>query len=178
MGKAQDKLRAAVAKAMQKARKKQAAKAVTDPAKPPSIPGRLHSFIADPIALGVFGALAGVVGMVFYTPILLVCGALLYLSLYRSGALRGLAPKHCAVCYVAMSVIVWPSLYFLSLAVQKRTSNDANLLPGVSSAFSTIIQKLDWQVKCRLPPTSRKTTFHSPLRAICRSCSDRPRVEI
>lgn len=136
--------------AMGRARAKARAKQPTQPTQlaegtPKSVLARLRCFIAESVTLCVLGAIAGVLGVFFYTPVLLALGILLYFGLHRSGALIGLSRRKRILSYAAVSVVMWPGLYGLNHAMQQKTSGDQarGLLPGVSLIGDKIVQALD-----------------------------------
>jgi hypothetical protein len=111
---------------------------------------RFLRFIENPLTLAGFGTIAGVAGVFLYTPILLASGLLLLIGFYRSGAVSGLPRWKQIGAWIALSVIVWGSLWGMETLIHSKlqeTLRGGNTSPFLISAImgklGSIATKLD-----------------------------------
>src|SRR5579872_6610434 len=81
---------------------------------------RFFSFIEQPLFLAVASILGGIVGVIFYTPILLVCGGCILLALHRSKAVHGLSQFHQWLAYIVIGTIATVSLFSIRISIRNQ----------------------------------------------------------
>jgi len=79
---------------------------------------KLLLFIEHPLFWGPIGVIGGLVGLFFYTPILIVCGVCVLLAFHRAGVVSGKQKGAKIIAYIVLSVIVAFSLYALRVLIK------------------------------------------------------------
>lgn len=85
-----------------------------------SLTHRLFLFFEHPLFWGPIGIVGGLVGLFFYTPILVLCGACVLLAFHRAGVVSGARLRTQIMAYSIVAVISGASLYGLRVLIQKH----------------------------------------------------------
>jgi hypothetical protein len=85
---------------------------VTKP-KNKNLPRRLLDFIEQPLVLSAVGVVSGIVGVLIYTPIFIICAFCILLGFHKAGVVSGLRLRVQIVSYFALMALLSIGGYFL-----------------------------------------------------------------
>ncbi|MGA2152483.1 MAG: hypothetical protein ABSG48_10075 [Geobacteraceae bacterium] len=105
---------------------------------------RLLDFIEQPLFLAPVGTLGGLLGMFFFTPILVVCGCCILLAFHRAKVVEGETTLHQVAAYLLLFAVTTVSLYGVGILVKKkipRFPTNEELRQIVTKAISEALSK-------------------------------------
>ena len=86
---------------------------------------RLLEFVEQPLFTLPVGIVGGIVGLLFYTPMLALCGLCVLLAFHRAKVVSGESVLRIQLpAYVVLSVVVMASLYGLHVVVMHKLAED------------------------------------------------------
>lgn len=142
---------------------------------PSSATERCLLFIEHPLTLWGLAGIAGIVGVLIYTPVLLASGFLVLLGLHRSSALLGLSAVAKSVCYVVGIFGVIGMTWGIEILINnKLRESSASPLPVsvVMSKLGTIASRLD-----QIPsPSGEHALTKTDLRQAIRDARNEPYI--
>ena len=126
-----------------------------------SVPHRFLEFIEHPLFTLPVGTVGGIVGILWYSPVLAVCGACVLLAFHRAGVVAGEAFWKIQVpAYFILCSIVVSGLYGLRVLIERKlTEENISLSQLVASAVVKILPVVPPQ------PSSQSTSpsFNIPI---------------
>lgn len=96
---------------------------------------RLFDFAEQPLVLGAFGVLGGIVGALVYWPVFIVCGICVLLGFHRARVVDGRSWAVQIPSYALIFTIVVVAGWYINLAVLKAKAPPAAAPPNVEARF-------------------------------------------
>ncbi|MGB7589857.1 MAG: hypothetical protein WBO19_01285, partial [Terriglobia bacterium] len=105
---------------------------------------RLLDFIEHPLFLGAVFLVGGLVGMFFFTPILMICGCCILLAFHRAKVVEGEKPLVQVAAYLLLFALTTGSLYEVGIIIRKKVPSfptNEELRQIVTKAVSDTLSK-------------------------------------
>ena len=104
-----------------------------------SLTHRLFLFFEHPLFWGPIGIVGGLVGLFFYTPILVVCRACVLLAFHRAGVVSGSRMRTQILAYGGFAVVAGAALYGLQVLIKTHAPD---LGKEIAEAVDNGVQRL------------------------------------